>query len=243
MPSAPEGFVQLKDGTYETAWLDYAMGAISALGGAAMLWSVRNDLVVDINSPDFNPLVLLAALTIAVGLFLLARAALKSVRKGRFGESILEMKAEGPRAGKPFSAKLSCERISEATGTYEITMKFIETFDFRDRGEAARKSTENVRWEEKLSVSAASAPLRDGVRVQFQLPSKKELQRSQNPGAQVKAAVALNFPGRKSEVLAHNVLPNSVRWLVEIEAAAHGKRYTASWGLPVSEPFPVRSFI
>ena len=241
MPSPPTGYIHLEDGTYENIWLDIAMGVIT-LGGAGLLaWFFRGGITMDVNSPDFNPVTFALPLAAAYGIFLLGRSLYKRSRSSRWGKSILEIESKGPQMGKVFSPRIFCGSVRKTEGDLEITLRFVETFDFRDRGSTIPVLQENIRWQETVLVNGSLRKLEDGVRAEFRLPTRDLLKRDKNAKASAKAALAVNIPGIETGVIAHNVLPDSVRWVLEIAAAVQGAKYSASWGIRVSESFPVKS--
>lgn len=232
--------VQIEDGSGSDTFVQWAMGLLMVGAAGAIPWLFDEPLNYDMHSPDFNPAIILVAVLAAGGCVFLGQAIVQTLRGRRFGCSVLEIPASGPKMGKPFGGTIRCSLDIQPQGDFVVRLRFIETFHTFERKRGTR-NVENVRWEAAQAIPATGASLRDGLAFSFPLPKAEQLEREVDTNSVVKtrALIEYGLPG-KHTVYAHNRCPDSVRWILDITAPLQGLDYYASFGVRAESDFAVQ---
>ena len=198
----------------------------------------------DWNSPDFNPLVALPLLLVGLIGWHLVKAGLLWRHLQRFGASFMELSVRAPLAqGSPCRGKVRTEKALPATGDFQITLRCLEGYGFRQLGEgnSNRERLEFVTaWEETHTVPVPGADSSAGLPFDFPLPVRGPLQpfiEAPRPGHRpyFQSKTLIRIPFLKKKVIAHNVKPDARQWWLEVSAPTAMGTFRAKFQVPVLE--------
>src|SRR5262245_62143900 len=114
---------------YGVDWL-MAVLLLAAAGGA--VWMMRSRLVVDWNSPDFNPLLVIPLILALIGLWSLQKAGRGSLRGRKFGTSTLETERDEVHLGEKLKGAIRTASTLKPDGDWSLTLRCIEQIEERE---------------------------------------------------------------------------------------------------------------
>jgi hypothetical protein len=185
----------------------YMLGGL--LIGVALLipWYFEIPLIYDVTSPDFNPLVVLPAVLIFIGVVVLARAFRATARKKKFGDSTLS--PTSARVGGVYRGTVTATRELSLTGDYHVTLKCIRRTQNTDM-HSDSKTADRTIYKDSKTIPAATA-LSQSLSFDFVIPT--------------------GLPGTGTSKKDPN---GRVRWVLEVSAPTSGVNYFASFPIRVS---------
>jgi len=197
------------EGTRFHAQIDWIM-AVLVLGAAAasFLYPVlylKMRFVLDFNSPDFNPAVLVPVFLGVFGLKYLFAAVLATMRGRRFGQAVMEMDGETVAQGETLKGAVRVPADLVPLGDYEFHLQCVH-----QQYTANGRLRDEIRWEETLRVNAQSANRGGGVPFAFMIPRDA-----------MSTAQSTLMTGQ------------SVRWILEVKAPLKGLNFYAIFGVVV----------
>lgn len=219
--------------------LNHALGAgaiaLLAAGGAVYLGVALGwPWVLDINDPDFNPLLALELLLIAAGVWYGATSARWLIRYGRFGASRLVLEGS-PRLGAPLAGRVICDRPVSATGEYLLVLTCFDIHEF-EHEDKRRKRSFPV-WSGEVTVSR-EIDAQKGLPFRFHLPASVGLEPVPSgilPGSTgVRSRFTVHVPGMR-QVVASNHPPLERIWMLKVTAPTRGPDYQAEFPIPVED--------
>jgi hypothetical protein len=155
----------IEAGDASNARVDGMMAVVMFGSAAAVFHYGKLRLDFDVNSRDFNPLILLAAVLAVIGVYYAGKAALGALRLRKFGASTLEA---GPLVrGKPFTFVLRTARDVETQGPFALCLRCIQT---TRAGEGAR-ARQSIAWEATAHVPSEGVRSSNGIRATIDVPA------------------------------------------------------------------------
>jgi hypothetical protein len=219
------------------AWLKAGIVGVAAVAMAVFLpmkW------VLDMNSPDFNPMVLMV---LALGVFALVSAGQAlwvSRRHRRFGSSELKLEGDGVgRMGRMLKGWVKTARPLTGAEVARVTLSYVESHAFRNLDASDAGMTHShafVVWDRAMEVPLAGVDCAGaGIPFQFAMPEsvgKKPQQRApENPYFKFKGV--LKIPGMKARGWAHGVEPEAREWRLEVRAETAEGVFKTAFRVPV----------
>lgn len=198
----------------------------------------------DMNSPDFNPLLILPLLLIGIVLWSLFKAGRHWRHLKRFGASFMELGVRAPLAqGSTCRGRVRTEQPLPATGDIQITLRCLEGYLFRslveDRPPSGRQEWVTA-WEETRPLPHAEADATTGLPFEFHLPVRGPLQpfiEAPTPGNRpfFQSKTLIRIPFLKKKIITHNVKPDARQWCLEVNAPTTKGPFKATFQVPVQE--------
>ncbi|TLD68358.1 hypothetical protein FEM03_22915 [Phragmitibacter flavus] len=236
------GSGSIDDGTQSnvvTYWVMFVL-----LGGAALgvLWMVRDNLTFDMESPDFNPIFLLAVFLGVFALVYLARALRWTLQQRRYGTSALDVRSgDGVGLlGEPLEGVVRTPKDLYPREGFKLVLRCYESHDFREPGEPEIRNVRSaVVWEETLVVPADGLASSRGIPFSFQLPatvgtpSRVERKAHDPNGIQFKFKAAIWIPGRGRKIINHNASPGHKQWELQVKAVSPEGKFETVFAVPV----------
>ena len=184
--------------------------AALTLGAAAAsvlypVYYLKAPFVLDFNSPDFNPAVLVPVFLGVFGLKYLFTAVLGTMRGRRFGQAVMELDGETVAPGETLKGAVRVPAGLVPLGDYKFRLQCV-----RQESTAKGGLRDHLMWEEVLRVNARSAAPGGGVPFGFVIPRD----------AMSTAESNLRTDG-------------SVRWILEVKAPLKGLDFYAIFGVHV----------
>jgi hypothetical protein len=144
--------------------------AVMALGAAVWVgWMLGWPWIIDINDPDFNPMIILEALLIAVAVWHVFKSLRWYSRHRRFGQAVLVLDAPPYlRLGRALSGVVRVERPVLPAGPYRIELTCHDVHDTGRPGNPHRQSFPV--WSAERQLPAAT-DAQKGLRFSFDLPA------------------------------------------------------------------------
>lgn len=156
------------DVTASTSNVDLMMAVVL---GAAAGWvgsALGPPLVFDPSDPEFNPLVVLALVLGALGVFYLVRGIRRRAVITRFGTTVFDQEGSNVYVGETLRGRVITSRPLPAPEGFQLRLRCIEgkgeTMD-----EKTRRTRDAILWE--ASHTAYAADSHAGVPVEFTIPA------------------------------------------------------------------------
>lgn len=198
--------------------------------------------IFDIDSPDFNPMVMLPLMLGGVSVYQLFHAIRWTARHRRFGTARMELKGAGTVwMGTRFEGVVRTAQALQPEGSFRIVLKCIDTHEFRDHS-ATATNTRNAEsftvWKHELEVPATGLDSTRGIPFAFQLPESvgqspvTSRVSTGSPYFRFKAAIMI--PGMR-RVWSHNDPPKARTWQLDVSAPMPGTDFHAQFIVPVQQ--------
>lgn len=222
-----------------TAWI------MAALAGAAAVWvgwMLGWPWVVDIDDPDFNPMIILEGLLLAVCLWHVAKALLWTRRAKAFGASEIEIDGRAPiPLGGCFTGRVRTRQPVRARGDFRLVLTCFDVHESRTRssasGSVAHRNEAFPVWKAEQSLPATTDSLR-GLAFRFDLPASvgarpvAPLAPKANP--YFSGSISISIPGLR-RIFTRNKPPVARYWTLEVTAPTEGPSYRAEFTVPLAE--------
>lgn len=211
------------------------------LGGAAggVLWMVRSRLVLDPDSPDFNPIALVPLVLGAFALVYLVRALRWTLQRRRFGAATLTLSGDGVgRLGRRLEGAVRTATTLSSEGDYRIRLRCLESHVMRDTNPPEERSVSSfVVWDRTLVVPAEGIDSARGIPFAFDLPpsaGQPSSRPDRNPNAvQVRLEAAITIPFLKPRFVGQNAGPGARTWELEVVAPVPGRDFRTTFVVPM----------
>ncbi|HMO06396.1 MAG TPA: hypothetical protein PKD10_01955 [Paracoccaceae bacterium] len=215
--------------------------AALALAGAAWVgWMLGWPWVFDMNDPDFNPMILLEGLLIAVAAWHVVKAMRWRARSRAFGTAEIRIAGRTPvPPGSPLSGVLRFGRPVVATGDWTLTLTCFDIHETRNtRGSASSPYRQDAYpvWSRTI-LRPADTDTAGGLAFGFQLPDSvgpKPVPPMQRKNAHFSFTASVNIPGLK-RVVSHNAPPVARRWNLLVTVSTPGPAFRVAFPLPVED--------
>ncbi len=205
--------LRIADSNTEDTSLNFATAAVFIALAPLMVWYFGMPLNVDVESPDFNPAILMPIVLVAFGLYYFALATRDALRRREFGQSVLEVAGDQVDFGGRLVGMVRTVSELRPHGDYELRLACIETVVSRGSSGRSATSEDHIRWEEHRELAAPSISSRAGIPVDFPVPESNGTRRLTPSGG-------------------------SMRWVLEVRAPLENRDYYAIFGIPVRAPAP-----
>ena len=188
----------------------WTMAAVIPLLGFAVTWIAGVPLRFDMNSRDFNPLVFIPVVAVAVGLFFMLGALFMTVRLRRFGVSVLTLDV-APHVGGRLRGKVTSS-VDVTASEWRLMLHCVETIKISGNSSAARRSTIE-RWKFETTLPGEAYSVGQGVPVDIAIPQD---------------ALALRDPIERARQTRGTLL-----WALALRGKRDGLDYLASFEIPM----------
>lgn len=205
--------IVIENGTSFNATTHWWMAGLLLCGALAAQIYLAPTLVLDLDSPEFDPVAFLPIVLGLLGLGYLAMAARDTLVARKFGATVLEIDGDGVEPGGTLTGLIRCATGVAPAGEYVINLQCIES-QLSTASIDRRRNVDHLRWEATRRLDPKSVDARAGIPVQFDLPA---------------SAPATGEPGLKG----------AVRWVMDVKAPLPGTDFYAIFVIPV-RPRPSR---
>ncbi len=180
--SIEEEYVQqIESGGADQTSLHWLMALFCFVGIGVFFYFEGGRLNVDINSPDFNPLIIIPGALTFGGVLSLAKAAQGTLRSKRFGRVYFKMLGDSHIGGTLRGSMVTATELTPC-GDWDIRLQLLETITYSS-SKKARKTEDKVHLEFKQTIAPQGCSSRTGIPVNFQIPesSRKTINRLKGP--------------------------------------------------------------
>lgn len=217
------------------------MAALAAMAAAWVGWMLGWPWVVDINDPDFNPLVILEGILLAVLGWNILQALRWTRRARQFGASFIDIDGRTPiPLGGPFSGRVRTGQPVRARGDFRLVLTCFDIHERRDAGTSTTATHRNEAfpvWTASQTLPATTDSSR-GLPFRFDLPASvgdKPLPaiRSQ-PNPYFSGSISINIPGLR-RIFTRNKPPVARIWTLVVTAPTDAPDYRAEFSVPLAD--------
>lgn len=146
---------------------DVQLAIVLVVAAGLVLYAIGRPYVLDLNSPDFNPLIVLPAVLVSIAAFYAVRGGRRKAARNRFGETYLELQGDDVMVGETLRGRVFTSRPLKADDGFRITLRCIErkgeSFD-----ETRRRTRDAILWESTQTVRTGDSSA--GVPVEIPVP-------------------------------------------------------------------------
>jgi hypothetical protein len=210
--------------------------ALLAFGGAGWMgWMLGWPWIVDINDPEFNPMIAVEALLIGIAVWHALKSLRWYLRHRSFGDTVLLLDGPGHlQLGKKLSGTLRSERSVAATGPFRLMLTCVDVHRVSDSGEASRDEAFPV-WTAEREYPQTSDPQK-GMRFSFEVPESV----GPDPvpsgiltdNKAVRFRMTTHVPGFR-RVFSKNSPPVDRFWMLTVTAPTSGTNFRSEMQIPV----------
>lgn len=198
--------------------------------------------VFEIDSPDFNPMIVLPLMLIGVSGYQLFHAVRWTARLVRFGSATMELKGAGTVwLGRQLQGVIRTARPIQPEGPYRFVLQCIDTHEFLDHSDAAtrtHRAESFTVWKHELEVPATGVDSTRGIPFSFQLPASvgpgPAASRVPTGSPHFQSTTAIVIPGMR-RVWSHNDPPQARTWQLDVSAPMPGTDFHAQFIVPVQQ--------
>ncbi len=163
--------IVLDDGTKSNAGTDWFMVVLFLCAAVAAQWYFKAPLSFDFNSPDFNPFVFVPLIFAAICLRYLFPAIRGTLVNRKFGRTVFEMDEDSAELGATLKGAIRPSVDVAPTSDYVINVQCVEAITRMSSMDQKHRKTEHVRWEATRRVDPKSVDAKQGIPVEFHLPT------------------------------------------------------------------------
>jgi hypothetical protein len=218
----------------------WIIAALVAAPAVWLGWMLGWPWVLDINDPEFNPLVVVEGLFIAVAVWHVVKALRWRARSRAFGAADLEIKGRTPvPLGSQLSGLLRLERPVSPTADWTVKLTCFdihETNDTRDSATSPFRRDAYPVWSETIKVPAET-DISQGLPFQIRLPASvgpKPVKPLERKNAYFSYTASVNIPGFK-RVVSHNAPPVARHWTLLITTPTSGPEFRVEFPVPIED--------
>lgn len=218
---------------------------MAGLFGAATLWvgwMLGWPLVIDIDDPDFNPMILIFGLFAAFTAGNIVQALRWQSRGRRYGASQIDIDGRPPIAlGTAFSGRVRTRQPVQATGDFRLVLTCFDVHERRNTSSSSStspyKSEAFPVWKAECTLPAATDTTK-GLPFRFDLPASV----GERPAPAIRPAgspyfrgsISINVPGLR-RIFTRNVPPVARYWTLVVTAPMPGPDYRAEFTVPLAD--------
>jgi hypothetical protein len=190
----------------------WMMAVIIPLLGFAVIWIAGVPLRFDMNSRDFNPLVFIPVVAVAVGLFFMLGAVFMTLRLRRFGVSVLTLDV-APQVGGRLRGRVTSS-VDVTASEWRLMLHCVETIKVAGSSTgSASQRTSIERWKFETTLPGEAYSVGQGVPVDIAIPED---------------ALALRDPIERVRKKRGTLL-----WALALRGKRDGLDYLASFEIPM----------
>lgn len=156
------------DATASTSNVDLMMAVVLGAAAGWVVYELGTPLVFDLNDPEFNPLIVLAAMLGTIGVYYLVRGLRRRGVIARFGATVFDQEGSNVYVGETLRGRVITSRSLSAPDGFHLRVRCIEgkgeTMD-----EKRRRTRDAILWEAARTVHTADS--RAGIPVEFTIPA------------------------------------------------------------------------
>ncbi len=167
--SASARKITIENGTGFNATTHWMMAAVLLCAGVGLQFYLRPTIVLDINSPDFDPVAFVPIVAGVFGLGYLALAIRGTLIARKFGTTVLEINGDRVELGRALKGVIRCAADIAPTGDYVVNLQCIESVPATSSINR-HKNNDRLHWEATRKIDPKSVDARQGIPVQFDLP-------------------------------------------------------------------------
>lgn len=220
--------------------MNWAVAAIAAAGAVWIGWMLGWPWIFDINHPDFNPMILVVGVLVAVAGWHAVKALRWRARSKAFGASDLEITSRTPAPlGGQVSGVLRLGRPVSATGDWTLKLTCFDIHETRDTRVSSASPYQRDAfpvWSETVTLPASTDTAR-GLPFRFQLPASvgpKPVRPLARPHAYFRASVSINIPGLR-RIFTRNAPPVARQWTLQVSVPTEGPDFKVAFPIPVED--------
>lgn len=224
----------------EQAVMNWVVAALSIAGAVGSGWALGWSFILDLNNPDFNPVVLVQLLLICVAGWHILKALRWRARNRMFGAADIEIDGYTPvPMGGTLSGVLRLGRPVAATGDWALRLTCFdihETHETSDASNAIYRNDAYPVWNSQVFLPA-DTDTSEGLAFRFQLPRSvgpKPVNPMKRKNSYFSFTASVNIPGFK-RVVHHNAPPVARYWTLHVSAPTAGPEFLAEFPVPVSD--------
>ncbi len=216
------------------------MAGLSTAAAVWVAWMLGWPWIFDMHDPEFNPMIMLEGLLIAVAAWHIFKALRWRARSRAFGATDLKISGRTPvPLGGELSGVLRLGRPVAPTADW--TLK-LTCFDIHETRNTRNSSTSPYRedaypvWSSTIKLPATTNTAR-GLPFRFQLPDSvgpKPVKPLERENAYFRFTASVNIPGFK-RVISRNAPPVARRWTLLVTAPTSGPNFRVEFPAPVEE--------
>lgn len=167
MPVTPAVVTRLDDTLPGVSNTDVQLAVVLLVAAGLALNALDRPFVFDLNSPDFNPLIVFVAVLATLGVVYGVRGVRRKIARGRFGATYMELQGPDVLVGETLRGRVFTSRPLHADDGFRMTLRCIErkgqSFD-----ETRRRSQDAILWEFTQTVRTANSS--GGIPVEIPVP-------------------------------------------------------------------------
>jgi hypothetical protein len=195
---------------------------------------------LDMNDPEFNPLIVVVLGLGVFGLVTLGQALWLGSKRKRFGRAEMQITGDGvARLGQVMLGTVRTAKPLSGAEMAKVTLSCVDTHQFRDldvQGSADHHAF--VIWEAGLEVPLAGLDtMGKGIPFRFEMPEKVgEEPKKKEPGnPYFKGKFALMIPGMKRRIWAYGEQPVVRVWRLEVRSETTEGAFRVVFDVPVEQ--------
>jgi hypothetical protein len=222
-----------------TAWV---MAALAGGAAAWVGWMLGWPWVVDMNHPDFNPIIILEGLLLAVLAWNVVQALRWTRRARQFGASMIDIDGRTPvPLGGAFSGRVRTAQTIRAKGDFRLVLTCLDIHERKNMASSSTTSPHRTEaypvWTAEQTLPAATDSAR-GLLFRFDLPASV----GDKPVAPIRAqknayfsgSISINIPGLR-RIFTHKKPPVARVWTLVVTAPTDGPDYRAEFTVPLAD--------
>ncbi len=224
----------------DKAVMSWVIAGMAAAAGGWIGWMLGWPWIFDINDPDFNALILIEGLMIAVAGWHVVKALRWRARSKAFGAADLEIKGLTPvPLGGQLVGVLRFGRPVSPTDAWMLKLTCLdihETYDARDTSNSPYRKDAYPVWSSTITLPA-NINTSQGLNFRIQLPASvgpKPVPPLEGKNAYFRFTASVNIPGFK-RVISRNAPPVARAWTLLVTAPTAGPEFRVEFPVPVED--------
>ncbi len=222
-----------------TAWI---MAALSGAAAVWVGWMLGWPWIFDFDDPDFNPMLFLEGVFLAVCLWHVGKALLWTSRAKAFGASEIEIEGRTPvPLGGVFQGRVRTAQPIRARGDFRLVLTCLDVHEQRNMSRATNSSPYRNEvfpvWTKEQTLPATTDSAR-GLHFRFPLPAsvgdkpEAPIQQKRNP--YFSGSISINIPGLR-RIFTQGKPPVARYWTLVVTAKTDGPDYRAEFTVPLTD--------
>lgn len=224
----------------DQAVMNWVVAGMATAAAVWVGWMLGWPWIFDMNDPEFNPMILLVGLLVAVAGWHVFKALRWRARSRAFGAADLEISGRTPVSlGSQLSGVLRLGRPVAPSGDWALKLTCFDIHETRDTRESAtspyREDAYPV-WSKTITLPPDTMTAR-GLPFRFQLPDSvgpKPVRALERKNPYFSFTASVNIPGFK-RVVSRNAPPVARRWSLLVTAPTSGPEFRVEFPVPIED--------